>query len=285
MATNFWSQYEVSRSGERTGTLRTFEGVQICAILSTQVDALAPQYDPALGAMHYWPGAGGALGAQLTKYHLRPYPGRAACHELILTYRELQPEAALTPGRAVLYVEVGGEAYKAKTVKGADGSEILVDGPIEGEPTKRWKIVSGHNIQFSPMCKLKVVTCAEPNNVNLMLDMFGKTNSAPLSNIGNAPAYTVKFMGAVESGFLINNRYWKIEYHFVYKKGGWYNTMEVQKMSKAPIRVPLVGTDGVVIAGQFRDIIGWLPEGNKIPCTVVTEAADFSDLNGRLGWY
>jgi len=286
MATNFWSTYEVSRSGERTGTLRTFEGVQICAILSSQVDALAPQYDPALGANHYWPGAGGALGAQLKKYHLRVYPGRPNCHELVLYYQELQPEGGLRPDRAVLYVNTASVAYKAKVAEDYGGNVQALEGPVEDKPGQFWKVVVGSRVKFQSLCKVRIITCAEPNNVNLMLDMLGKTNNSVLSNVGNAAAGTLRFDGAVESGFLINNRYWRIEYHFTYDRDGFDQDMEVAAMKKVPVIVPAVGEDGLAFAvGKNGTILGLVEDGARVPCVLYTETADFSELNGRLGWY
>jgi hypothetical protein len=287
---DFWTAYETSRSGKRSGTIdRKFRGERICCILNSQESAFAPYYDTGIGATGWWPGASGALGAQLHDYILEPFEGRPGCKKLTLLYQELEPHQALQPGRAVLRVKLASHAAKMKTEPGAGGA--IIEGPDPNNPLAEWKIVKGSNVQLQPGCELVVDTVVESLNLAGLWSRLGKSNDAQLPNFGGATKNSMKLTGMTHTG-LVQQQGWRhISYHFDYcgEKGGWplADPLTVTRFLKRPVSVRAVNTAGAEIVDAWHTIIGLIPDpaAANLPRDLSLGECSFSDLNGMLEWY
>ena len=283
--TDCWTQYESSRSGRKRGTAKRFYGERVCSILNADVDNLASNYDPALGATGTWPGASGTFAAQLREYRLEP--DTAGRKKLTLIYREPTPEEALTPGRAVLSVNLAGSAQKLlREWAGLPGAAArVIEGPVDDKPLQKWVVVEGGNTRLFPGAVLRVRTVAESAALPVMWGLIGRYNESELPNFMHAPAKTLRFLGCRLGGTLIDRRYWILDYVFDYNPDGWDQMCKSQKLKKVVVNVGAVDADNAALVGGRRDIIGWVKEGEEENRNVSRGPANFSFLNGMLGWY
>jgi hypothetical protein len=285
---DFWTQYETSRTGEQTGEQKKFYGERECCIFRAQVDSLAPQYDPALGATGFWPGATGVLGAQLFRYRLNPWEERGKdCKKLVLCYHELTPHQALRPGRAVLMIDLSSHAHKV--LREPAGQKRIVAGPDPADPSAKWVVVSGTNVILDPQCHIVIRTVVTDLNLSGLWMKIGQTNDAVLPNFGNAPANSLMFMGMTHHGLVLSNGWRYLDYHFGYNRGiedqGWVGTCQVQKQKKFAVMVQDKDENKVLVPGSFHRVMGREMLGIPESRDVTKGQASFSDLNGQLAWY
>jgi len=282
---DFWTQYESSRSGRKRGTAKRFYGERVCSILNADVDNLASNYDPALGATGTWPGASGTFAAQLREYRLEP--DTAGRKKLTLIYREPTPEEALTPGRAVLYVSLAGSAQKLlREWAGLPGAlNRVIEGPVDDKPLQKWVVVEGGNTTLVPGAVLRVRTVAQSAALPVMWGLIGKYNESELPNFMHAPARVLRFLGCKLGGTLIDRQYWMLDYLFDYDPNGWDKKCKSQKFKKVVVNLAAVDADNAALVGGPRNIIGWVEEGVPEDRDVSRGPGNFSYLNGMLGWY
>jgi len=286
MADFDWSPWVISKSGGCYGTEQRFYGERVCMILDSEVSTLAPHYDPARGASGLWPGAEGALAARLTQFKLPP-PKSAGRRELILIYREPTPAEALIPGRAVLYVDLGGTASKlCKEIAKAEGQATLrvIEGPVDDKPLQRWIVVKGSNAVLTPGAELRVRTAATTASLPSMWGMIDKYNSEVLPHFMYAPAKSLKFIGCALGGTLINRRYWALDYFFLYNDNGWDAACSVQKMEKVPILRGVEDEDAAAIVGREAMLVGWKKVDGEETRNISRGGTTFANLDAMLAW-
>ena len=286
MADFDWSSWEVSRTGGCWGTDSRFYGERVCEILPSEVSTLAPHYDPARGASGLWPGTEGALAARLTQFKLPP-PKSAGRRELILIYREPTPAEALIPGRAVLYVGLGGTAsklYRELELAEGQATKRVIEGPVDDAPAQRWVVVKGSNTVLTPGATLRVRTAAEMASLPSMWGMIDKYNSEVLPHFMYAPAKSLKFIGCGLGGTLINRKYWALDYHFLYNDKGWDAACTVQKYTKDPVVVGVDDEDGVPVIGREAVLVGWKKVGGEETRNISRGGTTFANLDAMLAW-
>jgi hypothetical protein len=290
---DFWTPYEMRPSGNRVGTLQQFQGSRTCIILDSEIGSLSPYYNVALGADHPFPGATGSLAAHLVGYRLGPMAERPLCSRLTLLYADRTPIQALEPGRAILEVKVSGHTVKRQY----DDNGDVIEGPDAetADADAKWVLVEGSNIVLEPGATVRITTAAATTNVPLLWSKIGKINSNTFSNVGNAPAGTMKFLGATVSGQLINRKYWGLSYDFEYRPlradnttafGGGLRSLKYTKRA-VTTNVKIKDSTGnwVNDGTKTTQMTIWEPAANgSEPRTLNPGSADFSDLNGMLGW-
>ena len=285
--TDFWTQYESSRSGRKRGTAKRFYGERVCSILNADVDNLASNYDPALGASGTWPGASGTFAAELNEFRLEP--DTAGRKKLTLIYREPTPEEALTPGRAILYARrAGGTQRLRREWAGLPGAlNRVIEGPVDDKPLQKWVVAEGGNTTLVPGSELRVRTVAESAALPVMWGLIGKYNESELPNFMHAPARVLRFAGVEITGMLIGRRYWMLDYLFDYDPNGWDKKCKSQKFKRVVVQTAAtVDEDGaVVVNGVAHGAMGWVKEGVPEDRDVSRGPGNFSYLNGMLAWY
>lgn len=285
-----WSQYEVSQSGERTGTNSRFYGRRMAIILESDVERLAPQYDPARGASGLWPGANSPLAPFLTRFKLDPMADRGNCRRLTLYYTEPTPIQVIRPGRAVLIVNVAGRLLRSSEA----------ERPDPDNPLGKFVLDKGGEAVSDPEGDIIIKTAATSTNVPAIWARIGKTNSNVFSHIGNAQPGTMLFLGAKIAGELIDRTYWAIDYYFKLRplklddNGRLVTAFGKDEIWAHYLKYVLEVTKQTRKSGALKDVVGgpkatmviWeRDETNDETVKNAPSSVDFSDLNGQLGWY
>jgi len=298
---DFWTPYETRSSGSRIGTLERFQGERTCIILDSEVGTLAPQYNVALGASHVFPGATGVLAARLYGYRLEPMAERPLCSRLTMLYTDPTVIQALEPNRAILKIRVEGKETRLNAISGGSGAKsIMIDGPDPEKGLVKWVYVRGDNVQLQPQARVIIQTAATNTNIPEIWNKIGAVNTNTFTHVGNAAPGTMQFLGATVSGALINRQYWGIDYEFKYRplkltddgdyRSAFFGKVKTQKFTKQTISKQRQKADPndankTVPDGSKEDIVTyWQPDSGETTVQMPSLSADFSGLDGQLGW-
>jgi len=276
------SPYEIASSGQEYGEDLRFVGIRLCRVLEGQIAGLRQHFDPSMGAVGYWPGAGGLFGARVWKYALAKYD--AARWDLKVWYRQPTPSQLVSPTKAMLYVKVVGRA--TRLLRETAGEKRVIEGPVivNGNlvENRYWKLYTGDNIGYiGDTAELTLLTAFANPKVNLFLDYLDCINNSDLPNFGGAKKGTVKFIGTSFGGRMAGQQYWGGWQHFQYKKYGW--TCWVDQEKKV---IETIGADDD--PGLERTIMQsrWVDptHAGKIERDIHSGTADFSAFNALLNW-
>ena len=292
-----FTPYEVRRSGGRRGERNTFIGTRICSLLPAQVESLESEYNPAFGALHYWPGVTSPFGAHLREFDCQPWPGDSARWRLVLIYREVEPWKMIRgPHQAVLYAKVSSRMGALRREIDAHPFRVI-DGPCDeaNRPNQVWRpVIKGSNEMPFPEVDLQVRTASNTMSLPDTADTIGKTNNSVLPNLYNAPQGTLLYRGCEFNGIIITPGWWRIDHNFKYKADGWNDTCEVERFKKVVSRTEVMKETGLSYDPKvYMPTVNWVPvmmvEGGDRQETETRNVhrgeADFSVLNGYLSWY
>jgi len=307
--------YKVAERGwNERGNERTYWHRFIYAIPKDEVETYRTDFTPGSTPVVSLPGGSGLFSPRLADYTLdTDFPGRPGKSRVVTVFRtptwgELVREE---PNRAILEVDISGQAVEQKREKtdgdlpgvadgrviaGPDQSWLNADDPDlaeahTGHPAKEWRVVSGSNVIYEPKALFRVTSTAENFLLDDIKDLIGKMNNTTLVNFGNIERGRLLFLGVKASRQIGSTGLWSVSYLFWYDENGWEQVCQSQLFVKAVATVfkHAIDGDGELTQSDVEvgDIVMTVPDIDSVPETRYPRKGygNFAFLEAQLEWY